>query len=203
MTPDHLTGSCLTTLNAWIAPDRAQDDLRRRYLAHLAAHPADGWSRSCTGAHLTASSLIVAAGAGVPVRVLLTLHRRIGRWLQTGGHLEPADASLEAAALREAVEESGIADLELDPDPLLLSRHAVRCGPVDPCYHLDVQYLVRAVAGAQPVRSEESADLRWFPATDHPADDDSVNALVAAGCRRVGEPGPGRDRDQPPSNTLT
>ncbi len=76
--------------------------------------------------------------------MLLTLHARLGRWLQTGGHIEATDPSLEAAAEREACEESGLTDLALDPSPLLLSKHEVPCGPVRPTYHLDVQYLVLA-----------------------------------------------------------
>ena len=76
--------------------------------------------------------------------VLLTLHARLGRWLQTGGHIESTDATLEAAAAREAHEESGLADLSLEPSPLLLSKHEVPCGTVRPTYHLDVQYLVLA-----------------------------------------------------------
>ena len=40
--------------------------------------------------------------------MLLTLHRKVGRWLQLGGHCEPADTTLAGAALREATEESGL-----------------------------------------------------------------------------------------------
>ena len=56
--------------------------------------------------------------------------RELGRWLQTGGHIEPEDASLEAAALREAGEESGLADLELDPvtAAAVPARGALRSG---------------------------------------------------------------------------
>ena len=155
--------------------------MRRRYVDHLQRHP-DGWARSCAVAHLTASSLITDAAEQ---QVLLTLHARLGRWLQTGGHLEPADASLADAARREAVEESGLASLELDPDPVLLSEHEVPCGPVQPCFHLDVQYLVLADCASAPVVSPESLSVEWFPVHRLPDVDASVHALVAAAARRL------------------
>ena len=40
--------------------------------------------------------------------VLLHRHRRLGIWLQPGGHVEPGERP-EDAALRETVEETGIA----------------------------------------------------------------------------------------------
>ncbi len=121
--------------------------------------------------------------------MLLTLHRKLGRWLQTGGHLEPDDFSLEAAALREATEESGLSTLVLDPHPLVLSRHEVPCGPVRPAYHLDVQYLVTVEAG-DPVVGAESLDVRWFGVDALPDVDDSVRALVAAAQIRLAEQHP-------------
>lgn len=175
---DRLTTACRQTLAGWTAPDAEQELLRQQYLQHLADRDR-GWARECAGAHLTASALIWVPGA-----VLLTLHAKLGKWLQTGGHLEPADASLEAAALREATEESGLSGLELDPTPLLLSRHEVPCGPVRPCHHLDVQYLVRAPRRDDPIFGEESHDVAWFGPDALPEVDDSVRALVAAGVRR-------------------
>jgi 8-oxo-dGTP pyrophosphatase MutT (NUDIX family) len=169
-------------LETWSAPDHEQDQLRRHYLDHLARR-SDGWSRSCAGAHLTASSLICAAAEGM---VLLTLHRRLGRWLQTGGHIESTDPTLEAAATREAAEESGLSDLWLEPSPLLLSKHEVPCGPVQPTYHLDVQYLVHANHLVSPDLGEESIDIRWFFHDQLPAVDHSVTALVRAAGMRLG-----------------
>ena len=174
--------SCRRALQAWSAPNREQDQLRRHYLDHLARR-SDGWSRSCVGAHLTASSLICGAAEGM---VLLTLHRRLGRWLQTGGHIEATDASLEAAATREAAEESGLADLSLEPSPLLLSKHEVPCGPVKPTYHLDVQYLILANHLISPGVGEESIDVRWFAHDQLPEVDHSVAALVRAAGVRLG-----------------
>jgi 8-oxo-dGTP pyrophosphatase MutT (NUDIX family) len=118
--------------------------------------------------------------------VLLTLHTRIGRWLQTGGHIESTDATLEAAAVREAEEESGLDDLSLHPNPLLLSKHEVLCGQVRPTYHLDVQYLVLADHLVSPSIGAESRDVQWFAHDQLPGVDNSVVALVAAARVRLG-----------------
>jgi 8-oxo-dGTP pyrophosphatase MutT (NUDIX family) len=127
--------------------------------------------------------MICAAAEGV---VLLTLHARLGRWLQTGGHLESTDPTLEAAAAREAREESGLEDLSLKPSPLLLSKHEVPCGTVRPTYHLDVQYLVLAHQLLSPHFGDESLAVRWFAHDQLPEVDDSVRALVRAAGVRLG-----------------
>ncbi|MFJ4963691.1 NUDIX domain protein [Streptomyces sp. ADI96-02] len=136
--------------------DGEQADLRRRYLDHLAAHP-DGMWKACGAGHVTASALVVDPSRG---KVLLTLHRKLRKWLQMGGHCEPQDATLAAAALREATEESGVTGLALLPGgPVRLDRHAIPA----PCHwHLDVQYAALAPAGAAERISEESLELRWF-----------------------------------------
>lgn len=162
-------------LERWRPPDDAQAALRDRYLRHLQQR-SDGVWRECRPDHLTASAVVLSADRS---RVLLTLHRKIGRWLQVGGHCERADPTLAAAARREAAEESGITDLVLDETPVLLSHHEVPCGPVRPAHHLDVQYVARAADDAVAVRSAESDDLRWFGVDALPDDtDDSVRALV-------------------------
>ncbi|MFJ2473338.1 NUDIX hydrolase [Streptomyces sp. NPDC087659] len=136
--------------------DGGQEELRRTYLDHLADHP-DGMWKACVAGHLTASALVVDPARE---RVLLTLHRKLGMWLQMGGHCEPGDAALADAALREATEESGIAGLTLLPGgPVTLDRHAIPA----PCHwHLDVQYAALAAPDAAPAISDESLDLRWF-----------------------------------------
>jgi 8-oxo-dGTP pyrophosphatase MutT (NUDIX family) len=156
-----LHADALRTLTGWAAPDDPQERLRTAYVEHLRTHD-DGMLRDCVPAHLTASALVLDHAGE---RVLLTLHRKGGFWGQLGGHCEPQDATLAAAALREATEESGIAGLRLVGDaPVDLDRHALStafgtCGE-----HLDVRYAVVAPPGAEPVVSEESDDLAWFPA---------------------------------------
>ncbi|MEV0963446.1 MULTISPECIES: NUDIX hydrolase [unclassified Streptomyces] len=140
--------------------DGGQAELRRTYLDHLADRP-DGVWKACRAGHITASALVVDPARE---RVLLTLHRKLGRWLQMGGHCEPEDAALADAALREATEESGIAGLTLLPGgPVTLDRHAIPA----PCHwHLDVQYAALAAPDAAPAISDESLDLRWFGYTE-------------------------------------
>ncbi|MFB6809101.1 NUDIX hydrolase [Streptomyces sp. NPDC056387] len=135
-----------------------QPELRDEYLEHLEAHP-DGVYKPCRAGHITGSALVVDP---VGERVLLTLHKKLGMWLQMGGHCEPEDTTIAGAALREAVEESGIASgLTLLPGgPVRLDRHPIPA----PCnWHLDVQYAALAPAGAVAEVSEESLDVRWFP----------------------------------------
>ncbi|GHG44456.1 MULTISPECIES: NUDIX hydrolase [Streptomyces] len=133
-----------------------QPELRELYLEHLAAHP-DGMYKPCGAGHLTSSALVIDPARG---RVLLTLHKKLGMWLQMGGHCEEGDPTVAAAALREATEESGITGLTLLPGgPVRLDRHPIPA----PCHwHLDVQYAALAPADAVAQISEESLDLRWF-----------------------------------------
>jgi 8-oxo-dGTP pyrophosphatase MutT (NUDIX family) len=172
----------LAVLRDWRAPTPGQELVRLRYVTHLEAHP-DGLSRTCRPDHLTASTLVLSADGA---RVLLTLHAKAHRWFQLGGHWEPADATLSAAALREATEESGTTALSLDPVPVQLSEHAVPfCGPDGDVHHLDVRYLAVAEPGAEPEASQESLDVAWWPADALPDPDPDLVELVALGRARL------------------
>ncbi|HET9381495.1 MAG TPA: NUDIX hydrolase [Streptomyces sp.] len=154
-----------------------QDELRQIYLDHLAAHP-DGMWKACPEGHITASALVIDPSRE---RVLLTLHRKLRMWLQMGGHCEPGDATVAAAALREATEESGIRDLTLFPGgPVRLDRHSTPCA-----WHLDLQYAALAAPGAVEAISHESLDLRWFSYAEvgEVADDSVVRLLEATRAR--------------------
>lgn len=129
---------------------------RRTVLAFLDAHD-DALHRSCREGHLTGSALVVDPDGG---RVVVLHHRKLGRWLQPGGHCD-GDANLAAVALREAEEETGIDGLRVLPVAIDLDVHEVSPPDDGPHLHLDVRYLVQAPAGAEPVRNHESNEIRW------------------------------------------
>jgi 8-oxo-dGTP pyrophosphatase MutT (NUDIX family) len=147
------------TLSSWESSDPGQRALREAFLGFLAARP-DACARSCVPGHLTASAVVLSHDSS---HVLLTLHPRVGRWIQLGGHCEETDAGLAAAALREATEESGIDDLAIEPQPLHLDVHPIICSVGSPTRHFDVRFLLHAPTAATPVCSSESIDLAWWP----------------------------------------
>lgn len=174
-----LHADAVRLLTQWLGGgiDKDQRSLVQAYLAFLAARPDALW-RSCEPGHLTASTLVLSADRSA---VLLTLHPRVGLWLQLGGHLEPSDASVRDAALREASEESGIDRLVIDPVPVRLDVHPITCSLGVPTRHLDVQFRAYAPVDAVHRISVESDELAWHPVDRLPeATDESVRALVAA-----------------------
>lgn len=194
MTAESLHASAVDLLTGWQAPSTEQDSLRHAYLAFLAAAP-DGCLRRCAAGHLTASVIVFDATRS---HVLLTLHPRVGKWIQLGGHCEPGDDSLPDAARREAREESGIADLDLagwgrdggeGTGITHLHTHPITCSLGVPTRHLDVRFTAVAAPAADgglPAihRSDESDDLRWWPVDALPGGrsgpDDELTALIAA-----------------------
>lgn len=91
--------------------------------------------------HLTASAF--AVHPDVPA-LLLVRHAKLGRWLQPGGHIEEADASLERAARRELEEETGISDAVL-LGLLDIDVHRIPQQSDAPSHeHFDVRFAFRA-----------------------------------------------------------
>lgn len=154
-----------------------EDGPARLFSEFLASHP-DVFERRHAVGHFTGSAWLVSADGG---RVLLTHHRKLGRWLQLGGHADGV-TDLARVALTEAEEESGLRDLVLEGGIFDLDRHAIPARGADPeHWHYDVRYVVRATGSEAFVVSDESHALAWRPvpeiATD-PASDESMRRMA-------------------------
>ncbi|MCW2654731.1 MAG: putative hydrolase, nudix family protein [Mycobacterium sp.] len=168
--------SVIETLTGWQAPDFAQEALREAVLAFVLGRD-DACKRECVPGHITASALVID---GTGTQVLLTLHRRLGRWIQLGGHCENSDRHIVAAAQREAIEESGVDDLEVDPDLIAVHVHPITCSLGVPTRHLDLQFLAYAPPDASIEASDESLDLRWWPRDALPENSDQALAQLVS-----------------------
>lgn len=109
--------------------------------------------------HFTGSAWLVSADG---LRVLLTHHRKLDRWLQLGGHAD-GDTDLSQVALKEAEEESGLSGLRVEAGEIFdLDRHWIpERGDVPGHWHYDARYVVRAGENEEYVVGEESLDLAW------------------------------------------
>src|ERR1700722_13778146 len=98
---------------------------RHRILVALGRLPRP-FDQESDPTHVTGSSLIVGRRG-----VVLHLHKRLGLWLQPGGHLEPGETPWDAA-IREAADETG---LEVEWAPLGAGSSE---GHIPPLAHVDV-----------------------------------------------------------------
>ncbi|MGC5165279.1 NUDIX hydrolase [Luteimicrobium sp. DT211] len=172
------------TLRTWPAPDDDQSALRDAYLAFLAERGEGAARRDGGPEHLTASTFVLSEDL---TRVLLCYHRKGQFWVQLGGHVEPTDASLPEAALREVREESGLVDVRLvTTEPADLNRHEL-AGAFGACRaHWDVGYVAFASPAETVVVSDESEDVRWFDVDALPGEvPENLPSRVAYGVGRA------------------
>ncbi|WP_430390408.1 NUDIX hydrolase [Dyella sp. 20L07] len=139
---------------------------------------SDCFERTKREGHFTGSAWLVSSDG---LRVLLTHHRKLGRWLQLGGHAD-GDPDLAGVALREAEEESGLDGLSVEAEPFDLDRHRIPARGDEPeHWHYDVRYVVRAGANEHFVVSEESHALAWRSIQEiaaDPASDESLRRMA-------------------------
>jgi 8-oxo-dGTP pyrophosphatase MutT (NUDIX family) len=153
-------------------PRDAKEDADRRAMLGFLDGLAEPFSRDQAGAHFTASALVLDESR---TRTALVHHRKLGIWVQPGGHVDPDDATMQAAALREVREELGLVGT-VDGDVLHLDTHEI---PEPWHLHLDVRFLV--VADGELAVSAESHEVRWLQLAEAvQLGDASVARLVAS-----------------------
>lgn len=108
--------------------------------------------------HVTGSAWLVDGGGG---RVLLTHHRKLGRWLQLGGHSD-GDPRPLVVAMQEAREESGLRVAPLSREIFDLDIHEIPARKQDPAHlHYDVRFALQVIGDEGFRISAESLDLAW------------------------------------------
>lgn len=138
----------------------AHDEARvGQVIAFVETHP-DCAKRSLTVGHLTGSAWIVDPARR---RTLLTHHRKLGKWLQLGGHAD-GDLDLPGVAMREAQEESGLRRLSrVGKDLFDVDCHLIPARPEEPAHwHYDLRFLIEADPTEPLEVSAESHDLAWI-----------------------------------------
>lgn len=110
--------------------------------------------------HVTASAIVLDEHE----RVLMHRHKRLGIWLQPGGHIDPGEAP-EAAAVREVLEETGVVASHPSDGPRIVHVD-VHEGPRGHV-HLDLRYLLHASSDCPLAPDEhESQEVDWLPAEE-------------------------------------
>ena len=124
----------------------------------------DCFQREFSTAHLTASSWIWNEDES---KALFTLHKKLGIWVQLGGHADGHPNLLEVA-IKEAQEESGVLEVEpITQEIFDLSIHQIPKTPKEEAHlHYDVRYLLKIKKTSPLVMSSESLDLRWISPED-------------------------------------
>ena len=162
-------------------PEEAATIARFRRLAEK----PDAFFRTCRPGHFTASALVVDESRR---RVLLVKHRKLGIWVQPGGHAD-GEPDLLSAAVRETEEETGLAGCGSDGAVLDLDIHPIPARPGEGAHdHYDVRFLLIGDPSRPLIVSDESDDVRWISVGDLPiyTEEESMRRLL----RKAGAPPP-------------
>lgn len=183
-------------LDRYAARYPEEREVAARIRALVRAH-ADCFDRTCRPGHVTASAWVTTPARD---RFLLVHHRKLGRWLQPGGHMD-GQPDVAAAALREVEEETALASVhlanagagaELTPFDLdihvIPARHDGVGDEIEDAHeHHDVRVLVIADGDLTPHVSDESHAVRWFTPEELLAatDEESVLRLYRKSIVRI------------------
>lgn len=163
------------TVTEHLPADHAERESIEVFLREY-ARLADPFSQQLDPVHVTGSAIVVG-----PRGVILLKHKRLGMWLQPGGHVDPGEAPWEAA-VREAEEETGLpVVLESAGHPPALVHVDVHDGGRGHT-HLDLRYVVHVDGDPDPAPpAGESQDVYWFawPAAIERASDDRLKGLLS------------------------
>lgn len=151
-------------LLAYAPDDERERGFVERMLA-LLEHDDDPFARATFApGHFTASAFVLSPACD---ELFLIHHKKLGIWVQPGGHVEPSDPDLLAAARREVAEEVGLLDAELalGVEGLFdVDIHPIPARRDEPAHeHFDVRFVFRAPSREAVQATDEVKAGRWLP----------------------------------------
>lgn len=109
--------------------------------------------------HITASAFVATKNKS---HIILILHRKLSRWLQPGGHIEPQDSSVLEAATREVEEEVGLHLIPSDGQLFDLDIHHIPESKSEPAHkHFDIRFLF-VVDRCNLTVGSDVVDAQWI-----------------------------------------
>ena len=144
-------------------PSTQEETLFKEQMIEFVEQNPDCFERSLLTGHITGSAWIVDKSRQF---TLLTHHRKLDKWFQTGGHCD-GDSDVMNVAMKEAVEETGLSDIQLISSNIFdIDIHEIPERKGVPAHlHYDVRFLLEADMNEPLIISSESSDLAWVELT--------------------------------------
>jgi 8-oxo-dGTP pyrophosphatase MutT (NUDIX family) len=141
-------------------PYNATEESHKNHLLSFLEQNHNFFDQNNSVGHVTASAWILSEDFN---STLLTFHKKLDKWLQLGGHIENSDRNVKEAALREAIEESGISDFYFFQDGIFdIDVHKIPARKDKLShYHFDIRFLLITKSKKFTI-SEESLNLDWI-----------------------------------------
>ncbi len=168
------TGDLVKKLERYCREKHARKATAAQILAFVKS-TENCFERTHTAGHITGSAWLLNPTGD---KALMSLHRKLKRWVQPGGHADGQCDTL-SVALREAEEESGISGISpISEDIFDIDIHPIPARPGEEAhYHYDIRYLLRA-PHENVVISDESDALEWWSAADFAARREETDEAV-------------------------
>lgn len=169
--------SLLALLTSYEPEEGLEAEMHQDTIRFVRQNP-DCFERSLLIGHVTGSGWVLSPDRNA---VLLMHHRKLDRWFQPGGHCD-GDPDVREVAMKEVMEETGIADLQPLRDGIFdVDVHLIPASKDIPeHYHYDVRFAFKAAEGQEIMLNSESKDVQWVPIEEvrNANDSESIMRMV-------------------------
>ena len=153
-------------LNQFKPANEQEKQDKRVILDYIEKYPHNVLLRENHVAHITSSGFIMNKDLS---KVLMVHHNILNKWAWTGGHAD-GDKDLLKVAIKEAKEETGIADVVpiseeiMSIDILPVPAHRKNKSYINTHLHLSIAYVLVANENQEvSVKEDENSGVKWIP----------------------------------------